>query len=179
MSDRRSQRSKRMIHTAFIELLKEKPLSDITVAEIARKADIGRGTFYAHYTDVFDLYKKIEDTLVADFLTVFSAVPEDPMDNFDIYIKKLTSYLHKKKSVITLFGGPDDYEQLSYKIKSALFERMTENYEEYYQDAYRRSELSFLLSGTVDIVFAWFRAGARENIDHIKHMERILEKLKE
>ena len=46
--NRRTQRTKRAIYTAFAELLSEKELHKITVQELVDRADIGRATFYTH-----------------------------------------------------------------------------------------------------------------------------------
>lgn len=45
-------RSRRMIQRALVELLQEKELDKITVTDIVTRADINRGTFYAHYADI-------------------------------------------------------------------------------------------------------------------------------
>ena len=58
--DPRTRKTKRAIHQALSELLKEKELRKITVQEIVEKAEISRFTFYKYYLDVYDLYEKIE-----------------------------------------------------------------------------------------------------------------------
>lgn len=63
MKDRRTIKTKRAIRESFLELLKEKEVQQITVSELSRKADLGRGTFYLHYQDVFDLYEQLEKEL--------------------------------------------------------------------------------------------------------------------
>ncbi len=40
------------INTAFVSSLQDKDMSDITVTDICKLADIDRRTFYAHYEDV-------------------------------------------------------------------------------------------------------------------------------
>lgn len=50
----------RRIKEAFTKLLSEKPVSKITVTEIAREANIDRKTFYLHYDTVPDVYHQIE-----------------------------------------------------------------------------------------------------------------------
>ena len=44
-------RSKKMIRHAFIELLGSTAADKITVTDLAQKAGLNRGTFYAHYED--------------------------------------------------------------------------------------------------------------------------------
>ncbi len=46
--DRRVERTKRNIYFAFFELLKNKPMDEISITELANKADIDRRTFYMH-----------------------------------------------------------------------------------------------------------------------------------
>lgn len=55
MEDRRVKRTKTQLRVALLELLEEKPLAEITVSDIAERADIARKTFYAHYYDVQEL----------------------------------------------------------------------------------------------------------------------------
>lgn len=49
-ADRRSQRSRRAILAAMLELLREKPFARIAVAEICQRADVARPTFYLHFS---------------------------------------------------------------------------------------------------------------------------------
>ena len=57
---RSSRRSKNMIKKAFAKLLHEKDISKITVTDIIKEAEISRGTFYAHYPDVYGLLSKLK-----------------------------------------------------------------------------------------------------------------------
>lgn len=54
-SDQRTRLTKMLIRKAFTELLREKPVQNITVKELCQTAGINRGTFYSHYTDIYDL----------------------------------------------------------------------------------------------------------------------------
>lgn len=61
---RNATRSRRYIKQAFGELLNEKDLAKITVTDIVERANISRGTFYAHYLDVYDLYTAIQNNIM-------------------------------------------------------------------------------------------------------------------
>jgi AcrR family transcriptional regulator len=54
-TDRRSQRTQRILHEASMSLIQEKRYEDITVQDIIDRADVGRSTFYAHFQDKDDL----------------------------------------------------------------------------------------------------------------------------
>lgn len=53
--DRRIQKTKDAIIEAFIKLMSVKNFEQITINEIAERANVNRGTVYLHYTDKFDL----------------------------------------------------------------------------------------------------------------------------
>ncbi|MCS0542790.1 TetR/AcrR family transcriptional regulator, partial [Aeromonas veronii] len=67
--DRRKQYTRMVLKGSLMKLLKEKPIATITVKEICEVADINRSTFYAHYSDQFDLLKKIEEEIIEDMIT--------------------------------------------------------------------------------------------------------------
>ena len=48
-------RSRKLINAALADLLQEKPLDKITVTDVVNRAQINRGTFYAHYADIPDV----------------------------------------------------------------------------------------------------------------------------
>lgn len=55
MQDLRKQKTKALIQSALIELLKTKSIHHITITDICTTAQINRSTFYSHYED-FNLF---------------------------------------------------------------------------------------------------------------------------
>ncbi len=53
-TDRRITKTKRAIAEAFWELMQARKFQDITVNDVAARAEISRTTFYHHYKDKFD-----------------------------------------------------------------------------------------------------------------------------
>lgn len=60
------------IENAFFELLRQKELFQIRVADLCKIAGINRSTFYANYLDVYDLADKIRDRLQDEVSGFFS-----------------------------------------------------------------------------------------------------------
>ncbi len=108
--DRRTLKTKRALKKAFIELLDQKPIDKITVAELAEKSDIGRGTFYIHYQDVYDLYDTIVSDTLSDLIQIFDTTyPPKGSDNFHDLSKQLVTYIVDRKQIFTALttGGTD------------------------------------------------------------------------
>jgi AcrR family transcriptional regulator len=55
--DRRVSRTRRSIDTAFLALLQRRGYEAVGVSDIVREADVGRATFYEHYTSKDDLLR--------------------------------------------------------------------------------------------------------------------------
>ena len=62
----RVRMTKQMLRRAFTQLLMEKPIQNITVRELCEKAQVNRGTFYVHYSDIYALMEAIEEQMVAE-----------------------------------------------------------------------------------------------------------------
>jgi AcrR family transcriptional regulator len=65
--DRRVRRTRELLRRALVELILQKGYDRITVQDIIDRADIGRSTFYAHYTDKDDLLLSGLEELCAAF----------------------------------------------------------------------------------------------------------------
>lgn len=61
MPAKRNTPTKQQVKRAFIEIVSEKGLERLSMSDIARRAGINRGTLYLHYTDKYDLLRKLED----------------------------------------------------------------------------------------------------------------------
>ncbi len=70
----RSRRSREAIRTALIDLLEKQELSELTVAQLCRQANVNRSTFYAHYQDLWDVMEELEEQMDQELLSQFQWV---------------------------------------------------------------------------------------------------------
>jgi AcrR family transcriptional regulator len=70
--DRRSQRTRRLVNSAMIELLLEKRYDAMTVQDLLDRAGIGRSTFYAHYFDKEDVLTSVVEQMLEMFRQQFA-----------------------------------------------------------------------------------------------------------
>lgn len=59
------------LKNALAEVLVDKPMGEVTVQDVVRKAEVGRSTFYRHFLDLDDFYRWLQqdmlDTIIAQF----------------------------------------------------------------------------------------------------------------
>ena len=108
--NRRANKTKRAICSAFAELLFEKELHKITVQELVDKADIGRATFYNHYLDVYDLYEKTEKETMTEIAFIALELGEQPAEEF---FKKLLDYMSENRAVFKMIFSPNSTVQMN------------------------------------------------------------------
>lgn len=110
MTDRRIRRTEREIKRAFTTLLTQKKLSKITIAEITDLADIGRGTFYTHYQDIYDLYDALIEKITADLLTIYRRESAKGVQNgnFIPLFEGLANYVTANKELFTFFANDEN-----------------------------------------------------------------------
>jgi len=64
--DRRTVYTRMIIKEAFLTLLDNKSLEEITIKELCLEANINRATFYRNYNDIYDLFEQIEKELMSE-----------------------------------------------------------------------------------------------------------------
>lgn len=81
------KRTHEKIKKAFAELLAEKgSLNKISVAELSKRAEVTRGTFYAHFNNIFEVAEEIEN----EFISVLEDSTKHMKDEEDFHV-----YLHQ------------------------------------------------------------------------------------
>ena len=67
--DRRVQRTRQLLKDALVVLIEQKGYEAVTVQDILDKANLGRSTFYTHYTDkdalLFSTFEQLQGTFDA------------------------------------------------------------------------------------------------------------------
>ena len=109
--DLRIRRTKRQLHEALINLLKEKEFQKIKVIDICKESNINRSTFYDHYNDKYELLSSYMNYLKKD-LTTFLDIDIKYTSIKDYYLKiseLLLDYLNKNKDKIKNISSINNY----------------------------------------------------------------------
>lgn len=66
-TDRRVQRTRERLQKALIELIDERQYDAITIQDIVDRANVGRTTFYLHYSSKDELFISCHKAIVSEF----------------------------------------------------------------------------------------------------------------
>lgn len=72
-NNQRYKDSEKRMQDALMKLMADQELEDVTVMDVCRKACVNRSTFYAHYTDIYDLMSQAEQLIRQELVREFQA----------------------------------------------------------------------------------------------------------
>lgn len=166
---RSSIRSKNLIKKALANLLHEKEMSKITVSDIIRKADISRGTFYAHYPDVHGVAEQIEQEELKKLI--------DFVDRFGINSIAVNSADFIKEICLYISKDIDYYRMLiESNILNNFISRIIDIYyditlEKLVEEGGSREDadtyLSFVSNGARSVLMYWISGNISCSVDEI------------
>lgn len=154
-------RSRRMIREAYMQLLKEKDLSKITVTDIITRADLNRATFYAHYPDVRGVTEEIENEIIEKMLDVLK---EFQFTNFfrnpAPLLLKVSRYLEEDTDFYRILVRANGSEIFMEKLKKLFAEHMLNDSD--IPESMRHSQMvelrvCYFAGGIVNLYKQWFR----------------------
>ena len=122
-TDRRVLRTKKNIRQAFLHLLSEKSLSQITVKELSDLADINRKTFYMYYSNIEDIFAELEDELVLKLVHVFEKelFQKEMFDAYSFF-ENLNRTILEDIDLYRILNHSDLLPHLIQRAKNALIE---------------------------------------------------------
>ena len=123
-NDNRSVRfTKQRIKTAFFDIMETKSIHKISVAEIVRKADISRATFYLHYLDIYDLTRQVETVIIEQVLEEIAKFDENTYVIGEYPIaKRVFEVFDSHSKEIQLLLGPNGDTAFRDRFQAAISE---------------------------------------------------------
>ena len=154
-------RSRHLIKQAYGELLNEKDHSKISVTDIVERANISRGTFYAHYLDVYDLGMAIQNNVLETLdLAMKNIGLENIIADPTNAVVMGMQFLEKSKDYYALFVNSSRGEALISRIISFLEDRFYPIVEENFTDPDTLERVKLFLIYTIGaykrVIMAWF-----------------------
>jgi AcrR family transcriptional regulator len=124
--DRRIVKSREAINKAFMELFLAKPFEQITIHDIADRANVNRGTVYLHYSDKYELLDKSIETHMGELLTFCNLhdVGPEPASQTPVFDRIFRFFEENFPFFETLFAG-----QRSFVFRDRLLAFLAESVE--------------------------------------------------
>lgn len=164
-------RSRKLIRGAFLELIQEKEVEKITVTDIIKRADINRGTFYAHYQDIRDLMEQMGNETLN---TVIGLLEEFNYHNFLHdplpLVMKISQWLEGDVEYYRILVNARGSEAFLCKLKEVFIEQMERDSDipdhikqmpEFYV------HLHFMAGGIINLYQVWLRGGLDNTLQDI------------
>lgn len=160
--DRRIGRTRSAIRTAYLDILKDGTKGRITVAGIARRANIDRKTFYLHYESPDDILDEIYDEVIADAMAQLKKRAADSSSKVSIdgLFELITAMIAKNIDIFEILAGMDHDRRLFEKLKKTLINQIENEYKQELglTETQFRIYAEFFLSGIIAAYNMWIMA---------------------
>lgn len=168
--DRRVIKTKKAIRNAVAKLLSEKSIDEITITDIAKKADLNRKTIYNYYSGIYQIIDEIENEIVTTFEgTIKSIDLEKDMQNPYVIFERLTNIINSDLDFYShmLKMDTDSHllskitELLKDKLKSTLLAQL--DVDEFTVDIM----VDYAISGMISVYQRWFNSDRQQSAKKI------------
>lgn len=151
-TDRRIKYTKALLKEALVELLKESHISKISVTALCDAADVNRSTFYAHYTDQFDLLRQVEDDVIKNLKSFLEQNVDDRMPITEQNLKAILEYAKANADLFAMLLGEHGdhafHNNLMELVKLIPFQYNAKKSKKEYL-------LTFAINGCISVLQKW------------------------
>lgn len=145
---------------AFLSLLAEKPLEDISISELVDTAGVGRASFYRNYECKEDILRGYIDALFREWTDKCSENSEMPLSE---QVRTMIAHFEKHRSFYQLLHE----RGLTYLLKDVIIGICGPKPEYEKAQAYATAFVAYALYGWIDV---WFQRGMAETADEIAEL---------
>lgn len=143
--------------SSMLELLKEKPINEISISELCGMAGVGRTSFYRNYEEKEDIIKAYVEHLFQDWLDRWKETPDLPVKEV---VRIVFSHFEANREFYTLLNE----RGLVYLLKDIILNLCGFDPEQEMPAAYSSAYVGFFLYGWIEV---WFRRGMRDTAEEL------------
>ena len=156
-TDRRVRRTRTLLQQSLIRLMAEKEIKDITVKELSDLADITRGTFYLHYSDIYDVLRSMEYEMFVEFNEILNrSLSHDKKGSSpEILLTDIFSLLERHRDMAKVMIGPHGDLAFVNHLKDLVKERIYRDLAQKKSGCEYDYAEAFAVSGCVGVVETW------------------------
>ncbi|WP_249274422.1 TetR/AcrR family transcriptional regulator [Candidatus Enterococcus clewellii] len=177
----KTEQTKEHIIAVFMRLMRDNGFEKMTVAQLAREAEINRGTFYLHYPDKYAVLEEVQEDIYQNFETIVtkyigvSLIEKQVHQSvsleelFRSACLQLMNFLYERKEVAQIFLGENG--------DTHFIERLEKVYTDVVRGKIKKQlsvsedfQLEFVFSGAIAIVKKWIREGAEQSPEEVSQL---------
>lgn len=169
-------RSRKLINDALADLLTEKPLDKITVTDVVSRADINRGTFYAHYKDIPDVVDHlIQQTFSAIREAMMSTVATDAKPEHTL-LSTIQRILEEDISFYRKILNSNASAIMQEQLVAVVTEFMLEHKDQFYPSSQEEYTIAirFCAGGLSNLYRDWFSGKLPYTLGELTQIGEIL-----
>jgi AcrR family transcriptional regulator len=168
VADRRIRQTKAFLRQSLLELMKEKPVNHITVKDICLKADVNRGTFYAHYATPGDLLAQIENDLYEQIRHSLDKSLKN--ETLSVLLQEIFGSIKENGDLCRIIFSEFGDKEFLQKIINLARDRCLQEWKRYMtkEDPAQVERLyTYSAGGSVSVIQQWILGGFRESSQEI------------
>ena len=163
-TDQRTRLTQMLIRKALTALLGQKPLQSISVTELCQLAGINRGTFYTHYTDIYDLMNRMEEEMLLEFQQALA--PMLDAGEGECSLLRITAgtfqCIKNNADLCTVTLGPYGDKEFASRLLAVGREQCLSRYSQYFEQASPEKldyYYAFVSAGCIGLLEKWLGSG--------------------
>lgn len=172
-SDRRTKYTKMVLKESLMKLMQQKPLAKITIKELCETADINRCTFYAHYTDQYDLLRQIEDEMLKEVEEMLSnySYRTDQTEAYQM-LERIFIYVAENREICALLLSDQGDAAFQKRLMKIAQHQQVQNWSLKKGMDAETAEYIYLFSvnGSIGLVQSWLKNGLNKSPAEIAEM---------
>lgn len=173
--DHRARVTRLLLRRALTELMRTKPPQRISVKELCLAAGITRGTFYSHYSDIYQLLDSIESELLDELSASLRPLLDSDESEASLRGIALSIFrcLKDNADICALTLGPHGDRDFAARLISIGRERYMDMYRRLYPDATPRElewYYAFVSGGCIGLLERWMREGMLTSAEEMADM---------
>lgn len=170
--DKRVIKTKREIRSALLKILEDKPLSEITVKEIADRACINRKTFYSHYASPDEILSELEDEIVGSIAYFLEDVMIDEYSLGPQYFLQFINTVYASNpQFFENLVSMRNYTFIADKIKKVFKDEILHSMEvPESKTASASAVLEYFIGGAAAVYVDWIREGKKLPFDDVSRL---------
>lgn len=168
LTDRRVRRTRQTLHETLMRLTVERGYDEISVADIAEAANVGRSTFYAHFTDKDDLLRSTVGTLRIALMQEHAAagINGTSTDRMLGFSRFMTAHLAEQRVLYRALmrgrAGPIMMDFMRHALCDILRSELAPGTKSTNADLDDELAVQFLVGGYMSVLTWWLDRGGKE-----------------